>query len=114
MGTNGVLDEPLGDLASTEIPERPTVGVSRADKARVFDEQLRLLKQEAMCGIRVEDELRVRQMLLEVERVVGVEDDVGLFFVDHHRHRKVSQTGAALASDCPPGERPQRNARRLT
>jgi hypothetical protein len=41
-------------------------------------------------------------MLLEVERVVGVEDDVGLFFVDHHRHRKVSQTGAALASDCPP------------
>jgi hypothetical protein len=46
-------------------------------------------------------------MLLEVERVVGVEDDVGLFFVDHHRHLKVSQTGAALASDCPPGERPQ-------
>jgi hypothetical protein len=40
----------------------------------VFDEQLRLLKQEAMCGIRVEDELRVRQMLPEVERVVDVSD----------------------------------------
>ena len=41
-------DERIGDLASSETPERPTVAVSRADKARVFDEQLRLLKQEAM------------------------------------------------------------------
>jgi hypothetical protein len=47
-------------------------------------------------------------MLLEVERVVGVEDDVGLFFDDQHRHRKVSHTGAAPASDCPPAR--DRNA----
>jgi hypothetical protein len=46
-----VVDECFGDLASSETPERPTVGVSRADEARVFDEQLRLLKQEAMCDI---------------------------------------------------------------
>ena len=55
-----------------------------------------------MCDLLVEDELRVRQVLLEVERVVGVKDDVGLFIDDQHGHCKVSQTGAALASDCPP------------
>ena len=49
---NGKRLAAYGDLASSETPERPTVGVSRADKARVFDEQLRLLKQEAMCDIR--------------------------------------------------------------
>ncbi len=68
----------------------------------MFHEQLRVLEERAMRGVGVEDQLRVRQVLLQIERVDGVEDDVGFAADDQDRHFDVLEIGETFAGGFAP------------
>ena len=72
------------------------------EHGRVFYEQSRVLKERTVCGVGIEDQLRVGKVLLEIEGVSGVEDDVGFAPNDEDRHLDVLQVGEAFSDRISP------------
>jgi hypothetical protein len=55
-----------------------------------------------VCSVRVNDQLGVGQVFFKVERVDGVEDDVGFATHDLHRHLDVLEVGESFPNGLPP------------
>ena len=47
------------------------------ENTRVLDKQCWVLEERTVCGVWIDDQLGVGQILLQVERIDAVEDDVG-------------------------------------
>ena len=65
-------------------------------------EQLRILELRSMPGIRIKDQLRIRDMLLQGEGVDGRHHDVVAAVDDQRRLANFLQIGVALAARLAP------------
>ena len=71
--------------------------LSTQEHIRVPDKELCKLKEHSMTGIGVDDQLCIREVLLQIIGIYGVEDDVSLPADYEDGHANISQVSKAFA-----------------